>query len=210
MKVLTAAQMREIDRKTIEEFGLPGPILMENAGLQVVGVLRNELGLQPGDRVVVVAGKGNNGGDGLVVARHLFNQGLDVRVMLMGKTEEVRGDAALNLQIALKIGVPLLEVRDELAWKKHKKILKETPVIVDALFGTGLSNPLQGLYAEVVEEINRSGAFVLSVDLPSGLSSDTFEIIGPCVRADLTVTLAAPKIAHVFPPAEEFVGELGR
>jgi len=208
MKVLTAAQMREIDRRTIEEFGLPGPILMENAGLQVVGVLRNELGLQPGDRVVVVAGKGNNGGDGLVVARHLFNQGLDVRVMLMGKTEEVRGDAALNLQIALKIGVPLLEVRDELAWKKHKKILKETPVIVDALFGTGLSNPLQGLYAEMVEEINRSGAFVLSVDLPSGLSSDTFEIIGPCVRADLTVTLAAPKIAHVFPPAEEFVGEL--
>jgi len=208
MKVLTAAQMREIDRKAIEEIGLPGPILMENAGLQVVGVLRNELGLQAGDRVVVVAGKGNNGGDGLVVARHLFNQGLDIKVMLIGKTEEVRGDAALNLQIAQKIGVPIAEVCDELTWKKHRKLLKETPIIVDALFGTGLSSPLQGLYAEVVEEINRSGAFVVSVDLPSGLSSDTFEIIGPCVRADLTVTLAAPKIAHLFPPAEELVGEL--
>lgn len=208
MKVLTAGQMKEIDRRTIEEIGIPGPVLMENAGLQVVGVLRHELGLQPGDRVVVVAGKGNNGGDGLVVARHLFNQGLEVQVLLVGKKEEVRGDAALNLQIAQRIGVPIIEIDGESAWKKHKKVLKNTCFIVDALFGTGLSSPLHGLYASVVEEINRSGAFVLSVDIPSGLSSDTFEVIGPAVRADLTVALAAPKIPHVFPPAEEFVGQL--
>lgn len=208
MKILTASQMREIDRKTIEEIGIPGPVLMENAGLQVVGILRHELGLQAGDRVVVVAGKGNNGGDGLVVARHLFNQGIEVQVLLIGKKEEVKGDAALNLKVDLNIGVPLVEIADERTWKKHRGILKDVPVIIDALFGTGLSSPLQGLYATVVEDINRSGAFIVSVDIPSGLSSDTFEIIGPCVRADLTVALAAPKIAHVFPPAEEFVGEL--
>ncbi len=208
MKILTASQIREIDRITIEEIGIPGPILMENAGLQVVAALRNEIGVVPGMKVVVVAGKGNNGGDGLVVARHLHNQGVDCRVLLAGAVQEVRGDAALNLQIALKTGVPVVEVKDEPGWKKARKILADTPVIVDALFGTGLSKPLEGLYKLIVEDINRSGAFVVSVDIPSGLSSDTFELIGPCVRADLTVTLGAPKVAHIFPPAEEYVGEL--
>ncbi|MCR4396390.1 MAG: NAD(P)H-hydrate dehydratase [Candidatus Saccharicenans sp.] len=208
MKILTAAQMREIDRIAIEEIGLPGPVLMENAGLQVTAVLRNELGVEPGMRVVVVAGKGNNGGDGLVVARHLHNQGVDCPVLLIGSLDEVRGDAALNLKIALKTGVRVIEIRDETAWKRFRKILSETPIIVDALFGTGLSSPLQGLYERVVNDINNSGAFVVSVDIPSGLSSDTFQLIGSCVRADLTVTLGAPKVAHFFPPAEEYVGEL--
>lgn len=208
MKILTAAQMREIDRIAIEEIGIPGPVLMENAGLQVAAVLRNELGVEAGMRVVVVAGRGNNGGDGLVVARHLHNQGVDCPVLLIGKISEVRGDAALNLEIARKIGLSIIEVGDEASWKKARKVLFETPIIVDALFGTGLASPLQGLYAGVVEDINDSGAFVVSIDIPSGLSSDTFELIGPCVRADLTVTLGAPKVAHVFPPAEDYVGEL--
>ena len=208
MKILTAAQMREIDRMAIEEIGIPGPVLMENAGLQVTAVLRNELGVEAGMRVVVVAGRGNNGGDGLVVARHLHNQGVDCPVLLVGKRSEVKGEAALNLEIASRIGVPIIEVGDEAGWKKFRKILLETPIIVDALFGTGLNNPLQGLYARVVQDINESGAFVLAVDIPSGLSSDTFELIGPAVRADLTVTLGAPKVAHFFPPAEDYVGEL--
>lgn len=208
MKILTAAQMREIDRIAIEEIGLPGPVLMENAGLQVTAVLRHQLGVESGMRVLVVAGKGNNGGDGLVVARHLHNQGVECPVLLVGRLEEVRGDAALNLKIALKTGVKVIEIKDEAAWKKSRKILSETPIIVDALFGTGLSSPLQGLYAKVVNDINNSGALVVAVDIPSGLSSDTFQLIGPCVRADLTVALGAPKVAHFFPPAEEYVGEL--
>jgi NAD(P)H-hydrate epimerase len=208
MKVLTAAQMRQIDRVAIEQIGIPGPVLMENAGLQVTSVLRDELGVDSGRRVVVVAGKGNNGGDGLVVARHLFNQGVDCPVLLIGSMEEVKGDAALNLKIARNIGVKIIEIKGHSSWRKQKKWLQETPIIVDALFGTGLCGPLEGLLAEVVKDINESGAFVVSVDIPSGLSSETFEIIGPCVQADLTVTLAAPKIAHIFPPAEDYVGEL--
>ncbi|MDI6699048.1 MAG: NAD(P)H-hydrate dehydratase [Candidatus Saccharicenans sp.] len=208
MKILTAPQMKEIDRIAIEEIGLPGPVLMENAGLQVTAVLRNELGVEAGMRVVVVAGRGNNGGDGLVVARHLHNQGVDCPVLLVARSSEVRGDAALNLQIARKVGVPIIEVGDEADWKRARRILSETPIIVDALFGTGLNSPLQGLYARVVRDINDSGAFVLAVDIPSGLSSDSFDLIGPCVRADLTVTLGAPKVAHLFPPAEDWVGEL--
>ncbi len=208
MKILTSVQMKEIDRIAIEEIGIPGPVLMENAGLQVTAVLREELAVKAGMRVVVVAGKGNNGGDGLVVARHLHNQGLDCPVLLIGSAAEVRGDAAINLKIARKIGVNIIEVKNLADWKKARKLLQKTPVIVDAMFGTGLNSSLEGLYAEVVNAINDSGAFVVSVDIPSGLSADTFELIGPCVRADLTVTLGAPKIAHLFPPAEEFVGEL--
>jgi len=208
MKVVTAGQMKQIDRLAIEQVGIPGPILMENAGLQVTSVLRNELGVEPGVKVVVVAGKGNNGGDGLVVARHLCNQGIECPVLLIGSAEEVKADAGLNLKIAKSIGVNVIEIKDSGSWKRNKKILKETPYVVDALFGTGLSSSLEGLYAEVVRDINESGAFVVSIDVPSGLSSDRFEIIGPCVQAGMTVTLGAPKIAHVFPPAEDCVGEL--
>jgi len=208
MKILTSSQMKEIDRIAIEEIGIPGAILMENAGLQVTAVLRDELGVEAGMKVVVVAGRGNNGGDGLVVARHLHNQGVDCPVLLVGSLAEVKGDAALNLQIARKTGVQINEIKNEATWDGAKKILSDTPIIVDALFGTGLTSPLQGLYEKVVRDINESGAFVVSVDIPSGLSSDTFELIGPCIRADLTVTLGAPKIPHIFPPAEEYVGEL--
>jgi NAD(P)H-hydrate epimerase len=208
MKILSAAQMKEVDRKTIEEIGLPGAVLMENAGLQVTSVLRDELGVRAGKKVVVVAGKGNNGGDGLVVARHLFNQKVDCKVLLMGAKEEVRGDAALNLRVAEKIGVPIIEIKDPVSWEKYRKLLRESPIIVDALLGTGLSSPLEGFYAQVVEDINASRATVVAVDVPSGLSSDTFEIIGPCVQADITVTMGAPKVCHIFPPAEDKVGEL--
>lgn len=207
MKVLTSAEMKEIDRQTIENIGIPGPVLMENAGIQVFRVLR---ALFPGlsqERVVIVAGKGNNGGDGLVVARHLHNHGGSPVVLLLARKEEVRGDAGLNLKVAEAIGVSLREVRTPAEWKKQRPLLRQASVIVDAIFGTGLSQPARGIHAIAIEDINRAGAFKLAVDIPSGLSSDTAEIIGPAVRADLTVALGAPKIPHVFPPAEEYVGD---
>ncbi|RPI97393.1 MAG: NAD(P)H-hydrate dehydratase, partial [Candidatus Aminicenantes bacterium] len=122
--------------------------------------------------------------------------------------DEVKGDAAVNLAIALKMGIPVTEIRDAAAWKKARIAVSRASIIVDALFGTGLERPLEGLYAAAVEDINRSGAFKVAVDIPSGLSADSFEIIGPSVEADLTVALAAPKVAHIFPPAAERVGEL--
>jgi len=208
MKVLTSKEMKEIDRKAIEEIGIPGPVLMENAGLQVVRVLR-AIFPQPGrEKIVIVAGKGNNGGDGLVVARHLFNCGAVPLVLLLAGREEVRGDAALNLKIAASIGITIKEIRSQEDWKRQKKVLERATVIVDAIFGTGLVKPAAGLYARAIDGINKSGAFKLAVDIPSGLSSDGYELIGPAVRADLTVTLAAPKIGHIFPPSEELVGEL--
>jgi len=207
MKVLTSKEMKEIDRKTIEDFGIPGPVLMENAGLQIVRVVRAIFPRPERERIVIVAGKGNNGGDGLVIARHLFNNQANPLVLLLASREEVRGDAAINLKIADAIGVAIREIRSPEDWKKQKKALEEATIIIDAIFGTGLLKPAAGLYAQAIGDINKSAAFTLAVDIPSGLSSDTFEIIGPAIKADLTVTLAAPKIAHVFPPAEEMVGD---
>jgi len=207
MKVLTSAEMREIDRRTIEEIGIPGPVLMENAGLQVFRVLQALFPGLPGENIVIVAGKGNNGGDGLVVARHLHNHRAKPQVFLLGSKEEVRGDAALNLKIAQASGVAIKEVRSPSDWKKLQKAIQEAAIIVDAIFGTGLVKPAEGLYAQAIESINKTRAFKLAVDIPSGLSSDTYEVIGPAVKADLTVALAAPKIAHVIPPAEELAGD---
>ncbi|MGD1010616.1 MAG: NAD(P)H-hydrate dehydratase [Candidatus Aminicenantales bacterium] len=208
MKILTSREMKEIDRTTIEDIGIPGPVLMENAGLQVLKALRTRFPRPADERIVIVAGKGNNGGDGLVVARHLFNAGAKPEVLLMAPRDDVKGDAALNLAIALRLGVPVTEVQTIEDWKKCRMSILHATVIIDAVFGTGLLRPLAGLYARAVEDINKAGGFKLAVDIPSGLSSDTFEVIGPCVRADTTVCLAAPKIAHLFPPAEEFVGDL--
>jgi len=208
MKILTSAEMKEIDRQTIEEVGIPGPVLMENAGLQIFRFLQTVLPYCDGDKIVIVAGRGNNGGDGLVIARHLWNHGVSPRVILLAAKDEVKGDAALNLRIAGKIGLPVEEVRSEAEWKAKRRLIAEASIIVDAIFGTGLSKPAEGLYAKAIEDINRTDAFKLAVDIPSGLSSDSFEMIGPAVRADITVTLAAPKIAHVLPPAEGWVGEL--
>lgn len=208
MKVLNSSQMREIDRKAIEEMGIIGPVLMENAGIQVFRTLLSRFPEVRKEKVVIVAGKGNNGGDGFVVARHLFNIGCKLDVLLIGTEKELKGDAALNCGIARKIGVDITEASTRALWESQKDKLYQATIVVDALFGTGLTKPAAGLYAHVIDDINKSTAFKISVDIPSGLSSDTHLIIGPCVKADLTVSLAAPKIAHVFPPAEEYVGQL--
>jgi hydroxyethylthiazole kinase-like uncharacterized protein yjeF len=208
MKVLTSAQMREIDRKAMEEVGLPGPVLMENAGLRVAAALR---GLFPdirGGRIVVVAGRGNNGGDGLVAARHLQSLGYEVEILLLAKVQELKGDALLNARICRNMGLLLREAAGPQDWGAAAKTLHGARVIVDAIFGTGLVKPAEGLYARAIQDINKAKAFKLSIDIPSGLSSDTFRLIGPAVKADLTVALAAPKVGHVLPPAEDMVGEL--
>ena len=208
MKILTSLEMKDIDRAAIEEIGIPGTVLMENAGLRVVRALKSRFPKPEDENIVIVAGKGNNGGDGLVVARHLFNSGARPEVLLLAAKEEVKGDAAVNLAVAVKSGIPVTEIRTPAEWKRARVKVFHASILVDALFGTGLLKPLDGLFALAVEDMNKSAAFKLAVDIPSGLSSDTFEIIGLCVRADLTVTLASPKIAHIFPPAAECVGDL--
>ncbi len=158
MKVLTAAQMRRMDRYAIEKLGIIGPVLMENAGLEIVRAILERFPAVHQEKVVIVAGKGNNGGDGFVVARHLFNRGAKPLILLLAKKKAVQGDAALNLAIAERMGIPIQEAGTPELWAKARRRLKSATLVVDAVFGTGLTQPAEGLFAKVISDINRSPA----------------------------------------------------
>ncbi len=208
MKILDTEQIQACDRAAIEDHGIPELVLMENAGVQVVEAMEEFFGEEPPELVAIMCGKGNNGGDGFVVARHLHALGRVVRVYLFAAADDLNGSVAANHQMAAKLGVDIVELPDEPAWKDKAEEIVGFDCIVDALFGTGISGALRGHFGDVVEAINESDAAVVAVDLPSGLSADSGEIMGPVVAADLTVTFAAPKLCHAFAPACELVGEL--
>jgi hydroxyethylthiazole kinase-like uncharacterized protein yjeF len=208
MKILTAAQMQRIDRLTTERYGVPSLTLMENAGRGFVEFLKERFSPLGDHRIVILCGRGNNGGDGMVVARLLREEGLKPRVLLLADPDGLKGDAAVNWGRLETSGAPEV-IEDSAAWQRLKPGFQDATLVVDALFGTGLSKPVEGFLAEVILDINRAfpQARVVAVDLPSGISADTGELIGECVRADASVTFTAPKVAHVLPPACERVGE---
>lgn len=203
MRVLTAAQMRAADRCAIDVHGVPSLELMERAGGAVVAAMDAHLADRLGEPVTILCGRGNNGGDGWVVARLLRERGLDVAGLLFGRRGAVAGDARVNLEAAVRAGVPLAEVGDEDAWAQHRPRLARGGVVVDALFGTGLNRPLAGLLGVVVRDVNDAGAPVVAIDLPSGLVGDAAPgpESGPFLRAAVTVTLAAPKLPLALAPA---------
>jgi ADP-dependent NAD(P)H-hydrate dehydratase / NAD(P)H-hydrate epimerase len=208
MRVLTARQMREADRRTIEELGVPSPALMENAGREVASAIEQAFPDLVGRRVAILCGRGNNGGDGFVVARLLHQRGVHVSVFLVGRASEVKGDALANLERARALDLPIAEIGRQLEWERLAPEFARHTLVVDALFGTGLSAPLTGLLAEIVEGVNLAGVPIVSIDLPSGLFADTHDVIGPCIRATLTVALGAPKLPLVLSPASAMAGRL--
>lgn len=199
--------MRQIDLLTSEEWGTPSLDLMENAGRGVARFLMERYAPLASYRIVAVCGRGNNGGDGFVAARILRQEGFKPRVLLLANPDELRGDAAVNYARLCESGVPEI-VPDVQAWRQILPSLLDATLIVDALLGTGVARPLGGLMLEAVRGLNSlAGARRVAVDLPSGLSADSGDLIGECLRADETITFTAPKYAHVFPPACEQVGE---
>jgi NAD(P)H-hydrate epimerase len=208
MRILNAEQMREADRRTIDEIGIPGVVLMENAGRQVVAAMEAAFEQLASGRVAILCGRGSNGGDGFVVARTLAHRGIDVAVFLFGRVADVRGDARANLEILGRLGLTVVEVTSAEEWELHASEIAGCDVIVDAIFGTGFRGPIQGLLETVVADVNGSGVPIVSIDLPTGLSADTHETAGPSIEATLTVTLAAPKVPLVLPPAEARAGDL--
>jgi hydroxyethylthiazole kinase-like uncharacterized protein yjeF len=199
MKVVTAEQMRSIDRKTIQEYGMPGAVLMERAGLSVARKIRE---LFEKRKVVVLAGGGNNGGDGIVVARDLHNRGWNVRVILMAKEGRLSADCLSQYRIAKKMGVPVTFRTSISNTDLH------SAVVVDAIFGTGLSKPVTSPLAEVVRFVNAAAVPVVSVDIPSGIFSDNGQVMGEAVRADYTITFGLPKVGHIIHPGAGCCGEL--
>jgi hydroxyethylthiazole kinase-like uncharacterized protein yjeF len=208
MRLLNAAQMREADRRAIEELGIPSLVLMENAGRQVVDAMEANFGGTADRRVGVLCGPGNNGGDGFVAARVLHERGAEVFVCLLGSTGKVRGDARVNLDILERLGIAAREITGEAGWAEQVPRLTASDIIVDALFGTGLTFALTGLAALIVRDLDAMGVAVVSVDLPSGLSADTHDLIGPCIDAALTVTFAAPKLPLVLLPGAQHAGDV--
>jgi NAD(P)H-hydrate epimerase len=208
MRVLNSAQMREADRRTIEDIGISSLVLMENAGRQVVAAMEAMHADLAERRVAVLCGRGNNGGDGFVVARTLLQRDVDVSVFLLGRVSDVRGDARTNLEILGHLGLTVVEVGDSQAWELHFTEVCDCNLIVDAIFGTGLNAPVSGLIQSVIADVNASGIPVVSIDLPSGLSADSPEPPGDSIDAGLTVTIAAPKLPLVLPPGENRAGDV--
>ena len=205
MKVLTPEAMRAVDRAAIDDVGIPSLVLMENAAIGVVDALAEHF---PEARsVVILCGPGNNGGDGLAVGRHLAVRGYIVRAFLVASREPA-GDAAVQLTICRNQGLEVRAVSEEDGERRLLQAAADADLVVDAMFGTGLQRPLEGPLAGLVEKVNRLPVPRLAVDLPSGLYGGSAQVPGPHLEAELTVTFAALKVAHVLPPASESVGDV--
>jgi hydroxyethylthiazole kinase-like uncharacterized protein yjeF len=211
MKILTAAEMREVDRLSTERAGIPSLELMENAGASVAEFIRGRYPDIARRRIVVICGKGNNGGDGFVVGRHLKQMGAKPEVILCASAQEIRGDAAENLRRWQSFPGELREIASETAWEKAALSFDSGEIIVDALLGTGTRGPITGLFQRVIHDVNARRAprsTVFAVDIPSGLIADTGEHPGETITADYTITFTAPKVGMVMRDAPGCVGSL--
>ena len=204
MKVSSVSEMRAMDRTAIEEFGIAEELLMENAGQAVYFVILTQLGIG-GKKFVVFCGTGNNGGDGLVVARKIHSNGGAVKVFLLGDPARFKGVARLNLDIVSRLPIQVQRIESIEAIRAD---VAHCDAIVDGIFGTGLVRDVGGLYRDVIDLINHSGRPVFSVDIPSGVNGDTGQVMGIAVRADHTITFGLPKIGNVLYPGYELGGKL--
>jgi NAD(P)H-hydrate epimerase len=207
LPVLDNDAMREADRHTIEDLGVPSLTLMENAATGVVDALRETF--PEARRILLLCGRGNNGGDGLAAARLLAGGGLEVSVLLFAKPDTLSPDAAQNYSLAISAGVPINVIDGEDLSSLDSELEPTTPdLVIDSLLGTGLDRPLGGRLAEVVKRVEAAGMAVVAVDVPTGLSGSSASVPGPVMPADLTVTFAALKRCHVLPPACVHCGEV--
>jgi NAD(P)H-hydrate epimerase len=203
MKAITVSEAKLLDKKAREVYGLSTLILMENAGR---GVAEEIIKLKK-RKIAIFCGKGNNGGDGFVAARHLCAKGIRSDVFLTGKMSDVKGEAGINLDILLKLKHRILEINEKNV-DLLKKNIRRYDLIVDAIFGVGFRGSAVGVFKDLIELINSSGAYIVSIDIPSGLNPDTVNTLGACVRADTTVTFIAAKRPMVEGNGPEYCGEI--
>ena len=208
MKVATAEEMQELDRKAIETYRIPGIVLMENAGRGAAEVISNFFPEIHKKKVAIIAGKGNNGGDGFVIARYLLNQGICVRVYLLTDPKGLRGDAETNFSIFHRIKGEVVSVPSSKDYIKVKRDLEKFDILVDGIFGTGLDAEVRGYYREVIDHLNTLQRPIVAIDIPSGLDADTGKPLGTAIRASLTITFGLPKIGHLIPPGLDYVGKV--
>jgi ADP-dependent NAD(P)H-hydrate dehydratase / NAD(P)H-hydrate epimerase len=206
MKFCFAHEMRRLDEKTIHECGIPGIVLMENAARGAADFCREYMGDLQGLSAIIMAGRGNNGGDGLAMARIFHGWGARVRVFLLGEKTKVSGDARINLDAATRMGIAITEIKDEAGLNLLD--LHGADLIVDAILGTGLNSDVRGLFKAAIERINRHRTTVMAVDIPSGVDSDSGRVWGTAVRADFTATFGLPKAGLLLNPGENLAGRV--
>ncbi len=204
MKVSRVEEMRNMDAMAIERYGIEDKLLMENAGHASYEVIRRKIGLHP-YKFLVITGSGNNGGDGLVVARKLFSNGANVQILLAGNPEKFKASALMNYEIAKKIKIPIHPIDSP---QQAASFIEQSDVIIDAIFGTGLAREVGGKYRTIIELINRSGKRVISIDIPSGINGNTGQVMGVAVRAEHVITFGLPKIGNLLYPGFEHCGHV--
>jgi len=212
VKIADARTMRAVDRRAVSRYGLRGLQLMENAGRGVARVVAAKLrgparGRTPA-RVAIIAGKGNNGGDGFVAARHLHNMGVEVSVLSLAPLSAIKGDARVNARTWVKMGGEVRVINDGRALKEAASMLRHSAVVVDGIFGTGLATPVKGVHADVIEAVNALPGKVVAIDVPSGIDSTTGAVLGVAIKADVTVTMAMPKLGLYLYPGRAHAGRI--
>ncbi|MBI4649915.1 NAD(P)H-hydrate epimerase [Candidatus Desantisbacteria bacterium] len=210
MYLVTKTQMQNIDRHAIEKICIPGNILMENAGIKIFEILKKQyLNFNPAEtKICIFAGIGNNGGDGLVLARHLLNHRYKTTIAVIGSPIKMSKETLINYEILKNLNAKILIIKKSSGLSYLKQIIKDSNILIDALLGTGLSRPVEGLTGEVIELINNSGKKVISVDIPSGIDADTGEVLGVAVKANHTITMALPKRGQFLFPGKNYSGKI--
>ncbi|MGM0417810.1 MAG: NAD(P)H-hydrate dehydratase [Thermodesulfobacteriota bacterium] len=206
-RVVYSSVMPEIDKNTIKSFGIPGEVLMENAGRTASGILTKETDLK-NKKIVILCGPGNNGGDGFVAARYLYTRALDVKLVLMCSSDKLSGDALLNFQRAEKLGIEIFQSLEDSVENKIKSFIKHSNIIIDALFGTGLNSAPRGKFGELIDFVNSKQKYVMAIDIPSGTIGDTGQIPGSGIKADICTTFGFAKPAHYLNPGKTNSGRL--
>jgi len=208
--VMSRDEVRAFDRWAIDTLGLPGVVLMENAGRSCAELIKDKLKHISKPKVCIFCGTGNNGGDGSVIARHLINSGFNVVVVLCGDRDKVKGDAKINLDVLERLGQPIerLDLTDSNIPEQVKNFAADADMLVDAVFGTGLTGQLGNEHKVLIESINAQNCPILAVDIPSGLDCDTGQPLGAAVKASYTVTFVAVKKGFTTNSAAQYTGEV--
>ena len=208
MKVVSSEQMRKIEQMAIEELGIPSILLMEHAALRLAEHCIKLIDVKKFAKVLIAVGPGNNGGDGMALTRHLLLKGVDVKVIYIGDKNAARGDAAVYLAIIKKLEVPIISIPLNGTFPDIQSEIETSDLVVDAIFGTGLTRYVEGNYIHLIEAINRYAKYVISADIPSGIHSDTGQIMGCAVKAAETVTFSSPKTGLYLYPGAEYAGKI--
>ncbi len=213
MLLVTANQMQEMDKQTIDSFGISGLVLMENAARGAVDILINQYKNLKTKKIAILAGRGNNGGDGFVIARYLMEKGIRVNTFLLSSKEKVQGDAKVNMDLVQKLcdrgeTGTIIEIPDAHTFEKNRAMICHHDLFVDAILGTGLNFDVRGFFKDAIKLLNDSKSPVFAIDIPSGLHSDTGQPMGLAVKADATATFAFAKIGHILYPGNLYTGKL--